>query len=99
MIQMKIFNVLELVKKTDTLKESHVAESVQKLITEVQKDPNSIIDAYVALDFISAVAQQAKEVITNQTINHVVAGGDDESLGVQLVVKTEKAPDYNQDKD
>ena len=99
MIQMKIFSVLELLKRTDTIRKGHEAETVEKLISEILKDKTNINDAYVTLDFLNKVTGQVLESMKTETIQHIQESGDDEALGVQLVVEATKVPDYDQDKD
>lgn len=99
MIQQKILSALELVKRTDTIRKGQVAESVNNLKTEILKDPTNINDAYVTLDFIIKVATEVLAEIVHDTMKQIRESGDDEALGMQLIIETTKVPNYRDDKE
>lgn len=99
MIQTKIFSVLEVAKKTDGLTQGYKEKAIAAIVEEVKKDPTNINDAYVILDFIKSVADQVLDTIREGTITNIVQYGDNEALGVQLVVERSKVFNFEEDRE
>lgn len=99
MIQTKIFSVLEIAKKTDSLTQGYKERAIQNILQEIAKDATNINDAFVILDFIKDVTTQVSAAIHDKTVEHIVKNGDNEALGVQLVVERTKVFNYAEDKE
>lgn len=99
MIQTKIFSALEIAKKTDSLTKGYKEKAIADILAEIKKDPTNLNDAYVVLDFMKSVSAEILEAIHEDTVTNVVQNGDNEGLGVQLVIERTKVFNFAEDRE
>jgi hypothetical protein len=95
----KIFEILAGIKKTSHITKSVHVETVDKIVTEVTSGQINPVEAYVMLDYLKKVTDEALKDIKAQTLEYIKKEGDNTAFNVQLTLQAKKDYAYEEDKD
>lgn len=89
----KIFEILAGIKKTSRITKAAQLESVEKIVNEVSTGLVNPVEAYVMLDYLKKVTEEAMKEIKASTLTYIQTEGENEAFNVQLGLVSKK--DYN----
>lgn len=95
----KIFEILLGVKKATNISKATSVEAVDKIVNEVNSGKINPVEAYVMLDYLKKVTEEAMTTIKGTTLDHIQKEGENIAFGVQLNLISKKNYSYEEDKD
>lgn len=95
----KIFEILAGIKKTSRITKAAQLESVEKIVNEVETGLVNPVEAYVMLDYLKKVTEEAMKEIKASTLTYIQTEGENEAFNVQLGLVSKKDYNYGEDKD
>ena len=94
----KIFEILAGIKKTSRITKAAQLESVEKIVNEVETGLVNPVEAYVMLDYLKKVTEEAMKEIKASTLTYIQTEGENEAFNVQLTLVSKKDYNYEEDK-
>ena len=95
----KIFEILAGIKKTSHITKAVQLETVEKIVSEVTKGEINPVEAYVMLDYLKKVTDEALKDIKAQTLEYIKSEGENQAFNVALGLIAKKDYAYEEDKD
>lgn len=95
----KIFDILSGIKKTSHITKASQVESVEKIVDEVMNGNINPVEAYVVLDYLKKVTDEAVKEIRATTLDYISKEGDNSAFNVQLTLQKKKDYAYEEDRD
>lgn len=95
----KIFEILLGIKKTSHITKAVHAESVEKIVDEVKSGNINPVEAYIMLDYLKKVTDEAMKDIKVTTLEYIKTEGENIAFNVQLTLQAKKDYAYEEDKD
>jgi hypothetical protein len=95
----KIFEILAGIKKTSHITKAVQAETVEKIVSEVTAGQINPVEAYVMLDYLKKVVDEAQKDIKAQTLEYIKSEGEKTAFNVELNLVAKKDYAYEEDKD
>ena len=96
-MSMKILKVFSVLEKQETLtKKTH--SQIQSVIqTIVNDDVTNPVDAYVVLDFVKKILDEAQDSIKEKVIAYIDNTGENQGYGVTLSIQTRQKYKFQDD--
>lgn len=95
----KIFDALLGVKKTSTITKATSVEAIDKIVNDVNAGNINPVEAYVILDYLKKVCDEAITTIRPNTLDQIQNEGDNSAFGVKLTLRESVRPNYKDDKE
>lgn len=95
----KIFEILASIKKTSRITKAAQLEAVEKIVKEVNDELVNPVEAYVMLDYLKKVTEEAMKEIKPSTLSYIQTVGENEAFNVQLGLVAKKDYNYSEDND
>jgi hypothetical protein len=94
----KIFEILGGIKTQSNITKSTQVEAVEKIVDEIMNGNINPVEAYVVLDFLKKVTDEAAKEIKATTIEYIDKEGDNIAFNVQLSLQKRLDYHYEEDK-
>lgn len=94
----KIFEILAGIKKTSHITKATQLETVDKIVKEVTAGEINPVEAYVMLDYLKKVTDEALKDIKPQTLEYIKSEGENQAFNVALTLVSKKDYKYEEDK-
>ena len=72
----KIFEILAGIKKTSRITKAAQLESVEKIVNEVETGLVNPVEAYVMLDYLKKVTEEAMKELKASTLTYIQTEGE-----------------------
>ncbi len=95
----KIFDILLGVKKTSHITKSTHLEAIERIVSEVTAGNVNPVEAYVMLDYIKNVTDEAMKEIKASTLDYIQKEGENIAFNVKLGLSAKKEYAFEEDKD
>ena len=95
----KIFDALLGVKKVSSITKATSVEAIDKIVNDVNAGNINPVEAYVILDYLKKVCDEAITTIRPNTLDQIVNQGDNIAFGVKLQLRESVRPNYKDDKE
>jgi len=94
----KIFEILAGIKKTSHITKAAQLESIDKIVSEVKNGLVNPVEAYIMLDYLKKVTDEAQKEIKEDTLAYIQKEGENQAFNVQLTLVSKKDFNYEEDK-